>query len=90
MCTHAPLHATIAIPAVKRGVNVLCEKQLYIDLESADHMLAICTEAGVELAISHQFRFTPIFRCAKQWIDSGKIGKLCSFREVGVRTRSRV
>ena len=46
-------------------------------------MLSVCTRAGVHLAVSHQFRFTPIFRQVKRWVDDGKIGQLRSIREVG-------
>ena len=65
VCTHAPLHAPIAIAAAQAGIHVLCEKPLSVDLETADKMLAACREAGVHLAVSHQFRFTPLFRHAK-------------------------
>ena len=83
VCTHAPLHAPITIAAAQAGIHVLCEKPLAVDLESADRMLVACQEAGVHLAISHQFRFTPLFRHAKSLIDAGKIGELRSIREVG-------
>ncbi|MCY3740279.1 MAG: Gfo/Idh/MocA family oxidoreductase [Candidatus Poribacteria bacterium] len=83
VCTHAPLHAPIAIAAAKAGIHVLSEKPLSVDLETADQMLAACREAGVHLAVSHQFRFTPLFRHAKVLIDAGKIGELRSIREVG-------
>ena len=83
VCTHAPLHAPIAIAAAQAGIHVLCEKPLSVDLETADQMLAACREAGVHLAVSHQFRFTPLFRHAKSLIDARKIGELRSIREVG-------
>ena len=83
VCTHAPLHAPIAIAAAQAGTHVLSEKPLSVDLETADQMLAACREAGVHLAVSHQFRFTPLFRHAKVLIDEGKIGELRSIREVG-------
>ena len=83
VCTHAPLHAPIAIAAAKEGINVLSEKPLSVDLETADQMFTACREAGVHLAVSHQFRFTPLFRHAKSLIDAGKIGELRSIREVG-------
>ena len=83
VCTHAPLHAPIAIAAAKAGVHVLSEKPLSVDLKTADAMLATCHAAGVHLAVSHQFRFTPLFRHAKVLIDTGKIGELRSIREVG-------
>ncbi len=82
-CTHAPLHGPVAIAAARNGVNVLSEKPLSVDLETADKMLAACNEAGVRLAVSHQFRFTPLFQEAKAWIDAGRIGEFRSIREVG-------
>ena len=83
VCTHAPLHTPVTIAAAKAGINVLCEKPLALDLQRADQMLAACTEAGVRLAVSHQYRFTPLFRHAKGWIESGRIGEFRSIREVG-------
>ena len=83
VCTHAPLHAPITIAAAKAGIHVLCEKPLTVDLETADQMLTACNEAGVHLAVSHQFRFTPLFRHAKSLVDTGNIGALRSIREVG-------
>lgn len=83
ICTHAPLHAPIAIAAANAGIHVLCEKPLSVDLETADRMLAASREAGTHLVVSHQFRFTPLFRHAKTWIDEGRIGELRSIREVG-------
>ena len=83
VCTHAPLHTPVTLAAARAGVNVLCEKPLALDLEHADRMRAACTAAGVQLAVSHQFRFTPLFRQAKQWIEAGRIGELRSIREVG-------
>ncbi len=83
VCTHAPLHAPITIAAAENGVHVLCEKPLSVDLATADQMLKACNNAQVHLAVSHQFRFTPLFRHAKNLVESGKIGELRSIREVG-------
>ena len=49
VCTHAPLHAPIAIAAAKAGIHVLCEKPLSVDLETADQMLKACHEAWCPL-----------------------------------------
>ena len=83
VCTHAPQHAPVAIAAAKHGVDVLSEKPLSVDLQTADRMVAACAEAGVRLAISHQYRFTPLFQEAKAWIEAGRIGEFRSIREVG-------
>ena len=83
VCTHTPLHGPVALAAARRGINVLCEKPLSVDLESADEMVGACSAAGVRLAVSHQFRFTPLFREAKAWIDAGRLGELRTVRELG-------
>ena len=83
VCTHAPLHADVACAAAAAGTHVLCEKPLALDLESADRMVRECAAAGVQLAVSHQFRFVPALRIAKEWVRKGRIGRLVSVREVG-------
>ena len=83
VCTHAPLHARVTIAAARAGINVLSEKPLSIDLEGADQMRDACHSAGVRLAVSHQYRFSPAVRGAKALIESGKIGNFRSIREVG-------
>ena len=83
VCTHAPLHAPVTLAAAAAGINVLSEKPLSTDLENADQMIVACEKAGVRLAASHQYRFTPLFRHAKEWIKSGRIGDLRCIREVG-------
>ena len=83
VCTHAPLHGPVAIAAAGHGINVLSEKPLSVDLQTADKMVAACSRAGVRLAVSHQFSFTPLFQEAKAWIDAGRIGEFRSVREIG-------
>ena len=83
VCTHAPLHPAVTIAAADAGIHVLCEKPLAVDLESADRMVERCAAAGVQLAVSHQFRFSPAFRLAKQLTDAGDIGTLRLVREIG-------
>lgn len=83
VCTHAPLHAAVACAAADAGIHVLCEKPLALDPESADRMIAHCAAAGVQLAVSHQYRFTPALRLAKRLTAEGRIGALHCVREVG-------
>jgi predicted dehydrogenase len=83
VCTHAPLHADVACAAADAGIHVLCEKPLALELESADRMVAHCAAAGVQLAVSHQFRFTPALRTARRLVAEGRIGTLRCVREVG-------
>jgi|TARA_Y100000814_G_scaffold123985_1_gene89117 predicted dehydrogenase len=83
ICTHAPLHPTVAMAAADAGTHVLSEKPLALDLESADRMIEYCAKAGVKLAVSQQYRFDPTFRLAKQLVDEGRIGTPRLVREIG-------
>ena len=83
VCTQAPMHAPVAIAAAQAGVHVLSEKPLSVDLERADQMIEAARQAGVKLAVSHQYRFSPAVRRAKKMANSGKIGKFRSVREIG-------
>ena len=83
VCTQAPMHAPVAIAAAQAGIHVLSEKPLSIDLENADRMIAAAREAGVKLAVSHQYRFSPAVRRAKELVQSGEIGNFRSVRDIG-------
>lgn len=83
ICTQAPIHAPVAIAAAESKIHVLCEKPISLDLEIADQMVESCKRAGVSLAVSHQYRFSPNLRRAKNWIESGRIGQLHRVHDVG-------
>ena len=73
----------VSAAAQEAGIHVLSEKPLSIDLQHADEMIAAARKAGVKLAVSHQYRFSPAVRRAKKMANSGKIGKFRSVREIG-------
>ena len=83
VCTQAPMHAPVAIAAAGAGIHVLSEKPLSIDLENADKMIAAARNAGVKLAVSHQYRFSPAVRRAQELVKADKIGNYRSIREIG-------
>ncbi len=51
------LHAEVAIAAAQRGLHVLCEKPLAIDLAQARRVAAAVAEAGVVGAVNYGRRF---------------------------------
>ncbi len=78
VCTLADSHCEITVDAAQRGIHVLCEKPMALDLAEADTMINACEEAGVKLAIDHHRRGDARFHKAKQMIEDGAIGDLRS------------
>lgn len=74
VATQAPQHAAITLAAAQRGVHVLCEKPLALDLAEADTMVRACEDAGVRLAVNHLRRTTPASMFARDLIAAGEIG----------------
>ena len=67
-------HAPIVIELVSRGLPVLCEKPLSVDLESAIRMTRAATENGVILSMASKFRFVDDIIRAQEMIAAGEIG----------------
>jgi predicted dehydrogenase len=55
-------HASICLNAIGRGINIICEKPFVSTLEEADTVIGAAREAGVHIALNHEFREMPIFR----------------------------
>ncbi len=76
IATQAPQHAEITIAAAERGIHVLCEKPLALNLVEADSMVAACEANGVHLATNHLRRATPASTTARNMIAAGAIGEI--------------
>jgi predicted dehydrogenase len=79
VCTPPATHPEIALFFIERGIPVLCEKPLAIDVASA---LAICDAAdrkGVVMAMASKFRYVDDVIGAKSLIASGVLGDILLF-----------
>jgi predicted dehydrogenase len=79
VCTPPATHPEIALFFIERGIPVLCEKPLAIDVASA---LAICDAAdrnGVVMAMASKFRYVDDVIRAKSLIASGVLGDILLF-----------
>lgn len=77
ICTWPPLHAEMAIAAAEAGAKaIICEKPMAVNLGEADAMLAACERSGTVLLVSHQRRFHPCYRTARDLLAEGAIGDL--------------
>ncbi|MFC0470654.1 Gfo/Idh/MocA family protein [Halalkalibacter kiskunsagensis] len=80
VCLPNYLHAPVSIDALNAGKHVLCEKPMATSKEEAEAMIAAATANDKKLMIAHNQRFVSSHQTAKEIIDSGKLGKIYSFR----------
>lgn len=80
VCTPNYLHGPITIEALKAGKHVLCEKPMATSAEEAENMIKAAKESGKFLMIGHNQRLMPPHVKAKEILDSGKLGKVLTFR----------
>ncbi|MEF2277362.1 Gfo/Idh/MocA family oxidoreductase [Deinococcus sp. YIM 134068] len=80
ICTPNAYHAPAALAALSRGIHVLCEKPLSLDLAACDAMITAAREAGVVLQTNHHLRSSPLVETAKRLIDEGRIGRVTFMR----------
>jgi len=79
ICTPPSTHARISNYILERGVHVLCEKPLALDVASAQMMLNTAARAGVILTMASKFRFVDDVIRAKSIASSGAIGDIVLF-----------
>jgi predicted dehydrogenase len=71
-----PLHPVMAVKALARDLNVLCEKPMAIDAKTCDRMVAAEKKSKGRLMIAQCVRYWPEYLVLKNYIDSGKYGKV--------------
>lgn len=69
-------HHEIAIYALDRGVNVLCEKPAGVRASDVQKMLTAARRSDAKLGMFLQQRTIPLFRTIKNLVDSGELGQL--------------
>ncbi len=75
-------HRALLEEAAKRGIDVICQKPLGGNLETAKAMVEMADAARITLVVHENFRFQPWYREAKRVIESGRLGDVTniSFR----------
>ncbi|MFJ5624156.1 Gfo/Idh/MocA family protein [Peribacillus loiseleuriae] len=80
VCLPNYLHAPVSIDALNAGKHVLCEKPMATSKEEAEAMIQAANINEKTLMIAHNQRFVASHQTAKQIINSGKLGKIYSFK----------
>jgi UDP-N-acetylglucosamine 3-dehydrogenase len=80
VCLPNYLHAPVSIDALNAGKHVLCEKPMATSKEEAEAMIQAAKANDKKLMIAHNQRFVSSHQKAKEILESGKLGKIYSFR----------
>lgn len=80
ICTPPVAHLDAALPAIERGLHVLCEKPLAHHPDAAQRMVQAAESKGVKLMTAFCHRFHPPIMALKRLIDAGELGEVVMFR----------
>ncbi|RKY86491.1 gfo/Idh/MocA family oxidoreductase [candidate division KSB1 bacterium] len=80
ICAPTPFHKTIALNAIKKGKDVICEKPISLTVEDAELMINTAEKNGKKLFIAHVLRFFPEYLKTKEIVDSGRLGSIGTVR----------
>ena len=80
ICTPHYLHTSMAVKALKKGINVLLEKPCSVSLEEIETLRKAEAESGKQLGICFQNRYNSCVQETKKIIDSGEMGKVKAVR----------
>ena len=70
------LHAEATIKALNKGLHVLCEKPMARTSEECAQMIQAAKANNKKLMIGQCLRFWPEYEVLKEYVDSGKFGKV--------------
>lgn len=88
ICLPHHLHSKVAMAAFEKGVAVLTEKPMDVDLESAVAAVERAKELGVQFGVIFQCRYNNSAQLVKNAVCSGKLGKIISARSTLTWSRS--
>lgn len=73
-------HCQMSVDLLRKGVNVLCEKPMAVNLSECNEMIKASQETGKLLAVGHFRRFFSSCQLIKNIIDTQSLGSVVSFQ----------
>ena len=73
--TDVDTHRQFTALGAKYGKDVICQKPMAPDFETAVEMMELTRKAGIRYYVHENYRWQPQFRRVKQILDEGLIGK---------------
>lgn len=79
VCSPPDSHPAIVTDLLEAGINVMCEKPLAVDVESARSIVKAAEAAGTIVTMASKFRYVDDVTRAKAIVDSGILGEMILF-----------
>ena len=76
LCTPSGMHPEMGIVAAEKKINVITEKPMATDLDSADALIKACDKNKVHLFVVKQNRLNTTMQLLKRAIDKNRFGKI--------------
>lgn len=84
IATDSGAHAEIALFCIEKGINVIIEKPIAMNLDDADRIIESASKKGVKVSTCHQNRFNIAVQEVRKALDLGRFGRL-SHGSINVR-----
>jgi predicted dehydrogenase len=78
LATPPSLHAEYALAALGRGIHVLCEKPLTVNVREAMQLVVAAREQRRVVFPAHNYKHAPVVKFSQEVIESGRIGTVRS------------
>ncbi len=78
ICLPTYMHADYSVDAMKRGIHVICEKPISLNVEDVCRVYNTAKENNVKFMVAQVLRFWPAYELIKELYDTQKYGKLLS------------
>lgn len=76
IAVHTALHYEMAEMALQAGVHVFLEKPFCLEVEEGEKLIELARAKNKVLMVGHVVRFMPAYETLRNWIESGKYGRL--------------
>ena len=76
IATESGSHAEIALACIDRGINIIIEKPMAMNMKDAEEIIRRADEKGVKVSACHQNRFTTAVQELRKALDAGRFGRL--------------
>jgi predicted dehydrogenase len=80
-------HCPLTLAALERGVHVLTEKPMGLDVHEAERMRAAAAAGGLNLMVNFSYRFSRMSFALKKQVEAGVVGEIYFGRTVWHRRR---
>jgi len=75
ICTPTASHLKLVLWALEHGYHVICEKPVALTRSEAERIRVAALRAGRVVMPCHQYRFNPVWKQVRRWLDEGAIGR---------------